>query len=103
MSPSTPNSLRKHYGTWSICDSHSLRRARHAPRLAVAATFGSSLPEIVEPASAATNGEAGNLRLEPLDRIGDWRVAEDAEVVRAAGVLPNIFAIEHKILAEGLL
>ena len=60
-------------------------------------------------AEAVIHGHAGaqcpsrNLRVVPFDREGDRRVAEDAEVVGGVGVLPDVFAVDHQELSEGLL
>ena len=39
----------------------------------------------------------------PIDRKEDWRVAKDAEIEGVVGVLPNVIAADHEVLAEGLL
>ena len=50
----------------------------------------------------SADGISGNLRADPLDRISDRRVAEHAEVECLVGVLPDVFAIDHQILAKRL-
>ena len=45
----------------------------------------------------------GNFGIVPLDREGDRSIAEHAEVVAVVRVFPDVFAIEHDVLAEGLL
>ena len=47
--------------------------------------------------------ESRDLGAVPLDRESDRRVTEDAEIVGVMGVLPDVFAVENKILPEGLL
>ena len=46
---------------------------------------------------------AGNLRIVPLDRESDRRVAQHAEVVRPVGVLPDVLAVDHQVFSESLL
>ena len=46
---------------------------------------------------------AGNLGVMPVDGEGDGRVAQHAEVEGVVGVLPDVLAADHDMLAEGLL
>ena len=59
--------------------------------------------ESVEVGHADATHESGNLRVVPLDREGDRRVAQHAEVVGVVRVLPDVLTGENQILAEGLL
>ena len=52
---------------------------------------------------AGAQREAGNLGVVPLNREGDRRVAQHAEVVGVMRVLPDIFAIDDQEFAKGLL
>ncbi len=47
--------------------------------------------------------EAGDLRVVPVDGEEDGGVAEDGEVERAVGVLPDVVAADDEVLAEALL
>ena len=47
--------------------------------------------------------EAGDLGVVPVDREGDRRVAEHAEVEGVVRVLPDVVAADDEVLAEGLL
>ena len=46
---------------------------------------------------------AGDFRVMPIDRKGDGRVAEHAEVEGVVRVLPDVFAADYDALAESLL
>ena len=46
---------------------------------------------------------AGNLGVMPVDGEGDGRVAQHAEVEGVVRVLPDVFAAEDHVFAEGLL
>src|SRR5215813_2344895 len=52
---------------------------------------------------AGANRVARNLGALPFDRKRDRRAAEHAEIVRAVRVLPDVFGIDHQVLAERLL
>ena len=51
----------------------------------------------------ARKANPGNLRVVPLDGKGDRRVAQHAEVVGVVRVLPDVFAVDDQVSAEGLL
>src|SRR5271154_6893514 len=50
-----------------------------------------------------TKREARNLRVVPIDRKGNWRIAQHAEVERIVRVLPDVIAADHEVLAKSLL
>src|ERR1700677_4197134 len=47
--------------------------------------------------------EARNLRIVPVDRKGDGRITENAEVKRIVGIFPDVIPAEYEVLAESLL
>ena len=53
--------------------------------------------------TSARNAKPGNLRVVPVDRERDRRIAEHAEVEGVVGVLPDVVAADDEVLAEGLL
>jgi hypothetical protein len=53
--------------------------------------------------NCGANGVTGNFRTGPFDRIGNWSVAEHAEVERFMRILPDVLAIDDQIFSEGLL
>src|SRR5580698_4573350 len=57
----------------------------------------------VEVGNRGADGIAGNLRALPFNRIGDRSIAQHTEVEGLVGVFPNIFRVDHQVLAEGLL
>ena len=57
----------------------------------------------MEVGHADASGKAWNLGVVPLDRKGDGGASQHAEVVGVVSVLPDIFAGEDYVLAEGLL
>ena len=59
--------------------------------------------EVVEVGHVHVQGIAGNLGVVPVDGEGDGSVAEHAEVECVVGVLPDVFAAEDEVFAEGLL
>ena len=59
--------------------------------------------QAMEVRHAAADGKAGDLGAGPLDRKGDRRVAQHAEVVGLVRVLPDVFAVHHQVPSEGLL
>jgi hypothetical protein len=59
--------------------------------------------DVVEVGDFSPQVEAGYLRVVPVDGKEDRRVAEDAEVERVVGVLPDVVAGDDEVLAEGLL
>src|SRR5664279_540396 len=52
---------------------------------------------------AGAQRKSGNLRVMPLDREEDRRIAQYAEIVGAVRVLPDVFAVDHQELSYGLL
>src|SRR5450755_2298580 len=58
---------------------------------------------VVEVGHFGTQVEAGDLRVVPVDRKEDRRVAQDAEVEGVVGVLPDVISGEDEVFAEGLL
>src|SRR5271169_1526853 len=57
----------------------------------------------VDVRNGGADGIAGDFRANPLDRIGDRGVAEDAEVERLVRVLPDVLAINDQVLSKSLL
>ena len=52
---------------------------------------------------AGAQRQSGNLRVMPFDRKCDRRITQHAEVVGAVRVLPDVFAVDHQKLSDGLL
>ena len=59
--------------------------------------------QTVEVGHRAAKRESRNLGAVPLDGESDRGVAENAEIVGVVRVLPDVFAVQHEILPEGLL
>ncbi len=48
-------------------------------------------------------GEAGNLRVMPVDGEGDGRIAQHGKVEGIVGVLPDVLAADDDVASHGLL
>ena len=57
----------------------------------------------MEVGDISPQGEAGNLRIMPVDWERDGRIAEDTEIEGVVGVLPDIVAADDEVFAKGLL
>src|ERR1019366_3687874 len=52
---------------------------------------------------ASAQGPSRNLGALPFNWKGNWSAADDTEVVTIVGVLPDVLAVDHEVLAECLL
>src|SRR5205807_921603 len=59
--------------------------------------------QAVEVGYAHASGNRGNLGVVPLDGKGERSAPEDAKVVGAMGIFPDVFAGKDQVSSKGLL